>query len=73
MWLDRKIREQMGECKNDPGGYFIIGGKEKVVIPQEKFGDNKFMLKTTIMKLIVIVQKLDQFLKTWQNLSELWQ
>ena len=43
--LDRKIREQMGECKNDPGGYFIIGGKEKIVVPQEKFGDNMIYIK----------------------------
>ena len=43
--LDRHLREQMGECKNDPGGYFIIGGKEKVIVPQEKFGDNMLYVK----------------------------
>jgi DNA-directed RNA polymerase II subunit RPB2 len=43
--LDRKLREQMGECKNDPGGYFIINGKEKVIVPQEKFGDNMIYVK----------------------------
>ena len=43
--LDRKLREQMGECKNDPGGYFIISGKEKVIVPQEKFGDNMIYVK----------------------------
>ena len=27
--LSREARFNMGECRNDPGGYFIIDGKEK--------------------------------------------
>ena len=38
--LPREIRHTMGECRNDVGGYFIIDGKEKTIISQEKFGYN---------------------------------
>ena len=30
-----------GECKMDPGGYFIINGSEKTCLGQEKAADNK--------------------------------
>jgi DNA-directed RNA polymerase II subunit RPB2 len=38
--LPREIRHTMGECRNDVGGYFLIDGKEKTIISQEKFGYN---------------------------------
>ena len=43
--LSKNIRFQMGECRNDIGGYFIIDGKEKVLVPQEKFADNLLDVK----------------------------
>jgi DNA-directed RNA polymerase II subunit RPB2 len=37
--LDKNVRFNMGECRNDYGGYFIIDGKEKVIISQEKLSE----------------------------------
>jgi DNA-directed RNA polymerase II subunit RPB2 len=43
--LTKEVRFNAGECRNDYGGYFIIDGKEKVIIPQEKFADNMLYIK----------------------------
>jgi DNA-directed RNA polymerase II subunit RPB2 len=43
--LPKDVRFNMGECRNDLGGYFIINGKEKVIISQEKFADNMLNVK----------------------------
>ena len=43
--LDRQVRFRMGECKNDNGGYFIIDGKEKSIVCQEKFADNMLYMR----------------------------
>jgi DNA-directed RNA polymerase II subunit RPB2 len=43
--LDPEVRFAMGECRNDPGGYFVVVGKEKVIISQEKFADNALYVR----------------------------
>ena len=48
--LDKITRFNMGECRNDRGGYFIIDGKEKVLISQEKFADNMLYFKADFIK-----------------------
>lgn len=37
-------KDLKGECKYDPGGYFIVGGGEKIVMSIEKRVDNKVLV-----------------------------
>jgi len=43
--LEPEARYNLGECRNDIGGYFIIDGKEKVIMSQEGRADNILYVK----------------------------
>lgn len=38
------VRREMGECLWDNGGYFIIDGKEKVIVSQERIATNRIFI-----------------------------
>ena len=42
--LPPNIRQEMGECPYDQGGYFIVNGKEKVIVSQERDVTNKLFV-----------------------------
>jgi DNA-directed RNA polymerase II subunit RPB2 len=41
---DAKLLFEMGECRNDPGGYFIINGSEKVLITRLEQANNSVVI-----------------------------
>ena len=49
--ISQSMRFEFGECKNDHGGYFIIDGKEKCIVSQEKFADNTMYVRDKVNEL----------------------
>lgn len=39
-----EVLREMGECPYDQGGYFIVDGKEKVIVAQERIALNKLFI-----------------------------
>jgi len=48
--MDSEKLHQAGECKFELGGYFIIGGAEKVLLTQERLGENMFYASKRVVK-----------------------
>lgn len=44
--LDINTLKDVGECFYDQGGYFIVDGKEKVIISQERIATNQLFIST---------------------------
>ena len=42
-----ELKNQMGECRYDQGGYFIIEGQEKVIVSHERKAENKLYIVTS--------------------------
>jgi DNA-directed RNA polymerase II subunit RPB2 len=38
------VLREMGECPYDQGGYFIVNGKEKVIVAQERIATNRIFI-----------------------------
>lgn len=40
----KEILREMGECPFDQGGYFVVDGKEKVIVAQERIATNRIFI-----------------------------
>ena len=59
-----QVLRDMGECAFDQGGYFIIGGKEKVIIAQERIAYNRlFVTKVNPLASLGKIYSFDAFIR----------
>ena len=65
--LSPEVRYNMGECRNDKGGYFIVDGKEKVIISKKNLLTIRFTFKRKRRMYIVFLQIYDLYQKMPQN------
>lgn len=50
--LPERVKQNLGEGKYDPGGYFLFDGNEKVLVCQEQRAVNRIFLHTSQIKKI---------------------
>jgi DNA-directed RNA polymerase II subunit RPB2 len=69
-------RKELGECRYDPGGYFIINGNEKVIIAQERSANNMVNIfktnnkpKNSFTNSCEVKSESDEFFGAIRNLS----
>ena len=60
-----------GECRYDPGGYFIVNGQEKIVMSIEKMVDNKTLIFTkkepTFSNGLVYIAQINSRKNDWSD------
>ena len=49
--LNKQACFNLGECRNDKGGYFIVDGKEKAIVSQEERANNILYIKDNVNEL----------------------
>ena len=54
--LNRQARFNMGECKNDPGGYFIIDGVKSYCNTRNKADNMLYVLKDPVINIHMLLK-----------------
>jgi len=52
------VVQAAGECLYDPGGYFVVKGKEKVILIQEQLAKNRIIIEKDVQNGKVILKAL---------------